>query len=424
MTTYTTKKVHLKRYLRTETQNGTNPAIVQDGLEATASVEMEDMVIKGGSLHNWKELIATGNNACTSMAGVRSSYSAGHSHLWWQRVRRKPLTIASANNFSRRDLDGNRLILIPVAGADPTLDFTKARNDAIQKFVSQARSKNTKLKGMVVAGELGETLRMISSPAKSLRRAVSGYLTHVTKRGPRIPKRRRQSFVRDSYLEWTFGVAPLISDIRDGAKALAENSRRYKDFFSPVVADGSNASEAYVSSGTDVSGPLTWSYELWHRQEWTVRYFGIVHSTCPAPGTIDPKLFGFQFDEFIPTLWELIPYSFLVDYFTNIGDVIQAWSYRNHDARFVNSCIRGVSRYLTRNIVVPRGRSADSIYDYTWGGSVGPVQSDRVSFVRSPDVDLGIPSFSFQIPGLGDKKWVNIAALSKQLKIARQSMAR
>lgn len=28
----------------------------------------------------------------------------------------------------------------------------------------------------------------------------------------------------------------------------------------------------------------------------------------------------------MPTVWELIPYSFLIDYFTNVGDVLQALS--------------------------------------------------------------------------------------------------
>jgi hypothetical protein len=33
---------------------------------------------------------------------------------------------------------------------------------------------------------------------------------------------------------------------------------------------------------------------------------------------------GFDLRSFVPTVWELVPYSFIVDYFSNVGDCLMA----------------------------------------------------------------------------------------------------
>jgi len=38
------------------------------------------------------------------------------------------------------------------------------------------------------------------------------------------------------------------------------------------------------------------------------------------------QAFGLDLDDIAPTMWELVPYSFVVDWFCNISDILAAWS--------------------------------------------------------------------------------------------------
>lgn len=56
---------------------------------------------------------------------------------------------------------------------------------------------------------------------------------------------------------------------------------------------------------------------------------------------------GLTIQEFVPTVWELIPYSFVVDYFTNIGDVVNYaysanlnWVYKSASFRQLTQIVK------------------------------------------------------------------------------------
>jgi hypothetical protein len=55
-----------------------------------------------------------------------------------------------------------------------------------------------------------------------------------------------------------------------------------------------------------------------------IRYKGAVIAQVKGPSWQNDDLFGFNPQNFIPAAWELLPWSFLADYFTNIGDILTA----------------------------------------------------------------------------------------------------
>jgi hypothetical protein len=121
--------------------------------------------------------------------------------------------------------------------------------------------------------------------------------------------------------------------------------------------------------------------------------------------------------DFIPTIYELIPYSFLVDYFVNIGEILNAWSFNQADLAWHNDTNREV--FDTSVQVIPRVAKDEN--GFTTLDSHVVLQNSfirTVTFVRRSD-PLGLPSLAFRFPGLGTKA-LNIAALAR-LRVLRPS---
>jgi hypothetical protein len=233
-----------------------------------------------------------------------------------------------------------------------------------------------------------------------------------------MAKRKRKSFVRDTWLEYSFGWKPLISDIDSAIRAFYL-SKAIHPIFEMVSGYGRDQKKV-GSTGSFIGsqGGLQWSYQTEETEEVYVKYYGIYKSS--GNGVSDSHYYGFKPTEFIPTVWELIPYSFLVDYFTNIGDIISSWSYRFQAADWVAMLVRreGIKRTLNERI---DAATSDATFKRSSTGSPGSLRWSKKSFVRTPSVAKELPSLELQVPGMS-LKWVNILALSKNLSSARRSL--
>jgi hypothetical protein len=191
--------------------------------------------------------------------------------------------------------------------------------------VKAARSIAPKLKSLVILGELRETLDLIRHPARGLRSAIDRYL----KAAKRVRKNHysdRAGFRRDIadlYLEHSFGWRPLLNDISDGydayrAVAVSENFARF--------VGSEKVNRVFPRHMVDVHGYYYVAATHWQTQfvEYKHKYYGEVKLDVQTNGL--PRRLGVIPSEFIPAVWELIPWSFVIDYFINIGDVLSAVS--------------------------------------------------------------------------------------------------
>jgi hypothetical protein len=207
----------------------------------------------------------------------------------------------------------------------------------------------------------------------------------------------------------------LLSDVKSGAEALARLAldpneyikiRFYKDEYEEEPLAPS------IRSYTKVLN--SWiPYKITQRGfvGYQCRYIGEVRCTIDNPFLMRAEVLGFSTNDWLPTIWELIPYSFLVDYFSNIGDVISAWSFPQ--GRYAWHC-RTVRSIAYRDILASRLASTNPnptlyVLDYESGPDL-MVWAERTAVERSGDF-LGLPSVTLEIPG-SSLKWLNIAALA------------
>lgn len=304
----------------------------------------------------------------------------------------------------------------PLPGA--AISSSKAYASALGNFLTNVNSALSPFKGMVFLGELRETLKMLRRPASGLRDGFSAYLKRahreVRRHGRRSPKLRK--VLGDTWLEYYLGWKPLIGSIEDATKAYRAFEEELKTSF--VVGEAQDV--PFSSSTTNrVSATNYFRWVSTDKQVHTdkVKFKGeVVHRyndirTDSADRLID--LCGFRLDEFIPTVWELIPYSFVVDYFTNVGDILNSIPALTADLRWKScgrwqSAIREVG-YKADLALIRSLFGARVVPIITEGSS--PSKVERVNYSRTVPV-LTVPSLVLSLPS-NPWQWLTLAALLK-----------
>jgi len=193
----------------------------------------------------------------------------------------------------------------------------------------------------VFLGEFKETMEFVHHPFKRLTELVTSevpkfypkllaskrYRNYLKKKIPGTSKRLSKELTlaaADSWLELRFALLPLISDVNsilDEILGLHEQATERNRFYAKteqvsrverVVNDFSAVAYDVVDTFTD-------------RQECIVR-IGLETEKVHALRGLGEALKGNLDDlsEIVPTIWEITPMSFLVDYFVNVGEVLNS----------------------------------------------------------------------------------------------------
>lgn len=419
MTNTSSEDVALFRHVtQDENQDGNQVHFIEDSVIyiGTSSVET------AGPLANFRDIIRNGGNATTSLHGSRykiSSQSDADLHFGIQLK-------AGSPTFGYRDVKVKGPVVLPSFSLSPPLVDSEvvlsAENQARTNFYAHLAGEQAQFKGMVFTGELRETLRAIRHPAQALRRGIGDYLSYVRKHGWKQPLSRRQSWVRRTWLEWSYGWAPLINDC-DTAIQEFYHSKWIRPIF--VMVRGRGRQYRLISSEAAAKNlgygfHISWQNTLQQLAE--VKYYGIIKSH--GNGISNAHHYGFSPWEFVPTLWELIPYSFLVDYFTNIGNIISSWSYRWIGCDWAARGSKKATVSSTEKVKFYYFADYYNPDDYThWmDGDPGSLVVERADILREPSVSVPLPEFQVKVPGMDSLKWINILALSANLASARRSI--
>lgn len=318
----------------------------------------------------------------------------------------KPLVESAAGTFI-----GN----LPPSGS---VDFSATANQALTNFYKTLSQQQTEFRGLQFLGELRETIHMLRHPFQGARTLVEKYMDTVRKNAIRyrprrsLPSRRKfEKAIADSWLETAFGLRPFLSDVEEAAKAakqfLYDNSKRDRIASSSKRPISGSENHYSIPTGTQTINLL-------------IDEMITVEQSCKFLATVDwnrfaapigsfsrlQELAGFRLDLFVPTLYELAPWSFLVDYFSNLGTVIETGCMATSHITFVQRN----DRVKSTLIGTASGKKVGS-FKGSLSGSPGRYQIVRTSFFRTP---LGntVPNvqLSVSIPG-SPTKYLNMLAL-------------
>lgn len=230
----------------------------------------------------------------------------------------------------------------PIANHYKAVSFDEACAEARRIVHKRLTARRRQFQGGVAAIELRKTLEMVIRPAKGLRSQVAA----ASRRIPKLMKALKRSgasrgsvkkALADTYLELTFGWQPLLADTRDGALALARvatkdalERQQFRAYGSQDYPDTTFFGNNY-QVGYDATTIAVFDREWRHATKAECIIYGRFQtrlqdsSYAKSSALRLAELCGFTLADFVPSAWEAMPWSFLVDYFTNVGDVLEAF---------------------------------------------------------------------------------------------------
>lgn len=362
---------------------------------------------------HWRQDIREQRNATTNMTGIYDTYESAQASGWVK------FTYPDANNgpIFKNVTWGDIL----AAATVPSTTFSSwtvsplssvAYNRAVISFLKNVRGAQVMFSAPTFLGELRESLHMIRHPANDLGKRVSDYFKRLKKHKKQKPK----TWLKDLsqlWLEQAFGWVPLISDINRAYKALESLNDDRKQI--PVRGVGivttewpSKRKTAYLFKPDPSS--VAWRFSQRGFENHVVVFKGMVKRQVDSRKVDGWSTFGFEPTEFIPTAWELLPWSFLIDYFSNIGDVITAGCAVRSSIAWSN-----MTSIRSLHLEAAGGHSAtdtDGTFPGYRASDGSPLYSKQVRryVQRTANATIGTPELAFEVPGLA-RQWANMSAL-------------
>lgn len=364
-----------------------------------------DTVTYGANYPDWRLRLSAGLSATTTLVGTR--YSSKMSELLLD-----VYGINAAVGYGYHAKGYNQQLIFsppPLASVDSI-----AEQQAASRFLGQYLLIKQRWAGGAAIAEFAEAIHFLANPIKSL---YSHTMTFVGSVG-----RLRKVYKRDpvkygkllgqTWLTYAFGVSPLLSDVRAANAAVNDLAESLGSVDTHrVIGSGENRTVLTIQPGQ--IAPFT-SYALFEytkTQINQVRYVGSVRAKPPGIGAI-AESFGVGLEDILPSVWEAVPWSWLVDYFVNVNEMLEGIRYLNADFTWVNRTVR--------NRVV-NSCSATTYWDapankgYMLGHSQGGQGYTQSAAVARTPTTVPYPSWKFRCPGL-PSQFANVAALVLAIK--------
>lgn len=355
----------------------------------------------GSKLPNYRELIARGLDATTNFNAVRKDNikcSAGSFQQYW-----------GSDNYNYKYSNGNGMFcdIARLSPAVTSASQDNSLNHAKQIAVSKANNILSPLKGGVVLGELAETVRLIKNPLRAVRGLINSYIDVLKKVPRRANSLHKKHLVEDTWLETQFGILPLVGDIHDGVKALREMQYTRPNNIERLRVRTSDGGSTFVST-TDVYGVSSFNTQVRTIcKEQTQLSIGIKVVTDLANQRDWGEVSGLTFAQFLPTAWELLPWSFLIDYFTNIGSIINASSAVNSSIAYCSYTRRKVEHVsISDQNRILGGSSYVTVDEF-----VRAYAERKIITTTRTSISNLTPDFRFTLPDVFSVKSLNIGAL-------------
>lgn len=207
-------------------------------------------------------------------------------------------------------------VLAKIPSVDPPSE-ADVKTKALVKINTQALDVGT------FAAEFGKTIRMVTNFKQSLRRLIKALFRHTRKKGLSwYDAAGYLNALSSAWLEIRYGWRILYYDMQ----AIASSINALEDQLLPIERTSAYIAdeETYTIDGDYFPGIIpgvgdvgvSLSYGKAYRRRSVKVALGARTQMLSNIGYIDP----------ITTAWELIPFSFIIDWFVNVGDFLRSAS--------------------------------------------------------------------------------------------------
>jgi len=197
--------------------------------------------------------------------------------------------------------------------------IAKGENDALVKSLGSIA--DAKVNIGVAYAEASRTSSLILDTARRVDRAYRafrrGNLLEVARQLNITPKR-----LHKSWLEYRYGWMPLLMDVKNGAEFFAQQHIGRKARFTEGGIAKYQASQTWYETYTPFGIPPT--AQVFHRFTWETATRARVWCELDNPHLAELQQLGVTNPALI--VWELIPFSFVFDWFISVGDWLQGLS--------------------------------------------------------------------------------------------------
>lgn len=400
------------------------------GATTTASMFVADTtsiatVVKGGPNANFPEFLGEANMT-TPLSGVTYDVQPG-------RVMARTI---------HRYTDPTVLFETTLSGVYPTklsgtftgigslLNFEQRMNVGILNRINQAVNE---FQGGVFIGEIRETLQLLRHPVESilksclsLRKAEIRFADKLKRLEKwyrsqlRLNVRKREEIEKrylarlrwleklwgNEWLKFQYGVLPLMSDAQSAVDRLnriaAKRKRRIVKY---NLSDNNESAE-----GPFHNGAYGWYWQEAGQTSVTARGSSkALIQVLPSLSAYDLSNWGITLQNIVPTLYELTPWTFLLDYFTNVNEILNStfteqgdivWMWAGCEFNYIRTS------YITNAVFNLDGQGSANFEPW--------VITRREVKRWIPTTDENYLAYRMEFPSLGQA--INIAALVAVLR--------
>jgi hypothetical protein len=286
----------------------------------------------GASDPKWEEKVKNRQDATLPYSRLIMPDKRGFSNSpvsWqWKISRYYPPRTKELHTANLVGYVGANNLAVAVRNWKPTLVTDRIRSECKLAFLSKVREITTPWSGGVFLGELKELVSGIKGLGGRIFNQSLSFRSrarHQARLYRRKPARLLAD-LEDMYLSWTYGVAPLLGDVGSYYQAVQQLYHNAVEVPVIVTIPAENLVKGVSYKYSGASGSIQVRGVGWMEARASVRIVGSVKSQISGPMLEKAlSLGGFQLTDFVPTLYELLPYSFLVDYFSSMGDVVNGY---------------------------------------------------------------------------------------------------
>lgn len=284
---------------------------------------------------------------------------------------------------------------------------SSARNKALRRFLNKYNQERKLLAaalaaeatktGILVGSYVDDVVGLFRSSAARIESFLNGSIRRFRRRPPSA--REYQYFLRklgdrsaEEWLKLKFGIEPLVRDLQGLAQASHRRFQRRDLGWRTFRSVDSDESSIAVATAVQVS-----SYgEVWGN-DWrsftrhvTIKYRAAIKADFSAP-----QLFGTSVRDIPATLYELLPWSWLLDYVSNAGILVDSFGQFYGLPALVQETV--VSREIKRAKRTPYSVPVTTAYKVMFRdvrSAYGTVETTRIS--RRVVNGIPLPTFELQ----------------------------